>query len=186
VGLTGCNQSISPKPKAYHRIAFPQKSYTHLSKAYPFTCQIPSYAEVSAYAGDQERIQSGDNWLNVDFPEYNAHIHLTYKQVSNNLAKLIEDAHTFVYKHTVKAESIVQTRFENPKTQVYGVYYRIKGNTASGIQFFCTDSISNFLRGALYIDSEPNKDSLAPVIDFLAQDTKMIMETLVWQNPAQQ
>ena len=44
--------------------------------------------------------------------------------------------------------------------------YDLKGNTASSLQFFVTDSTRNFLRGSLYFNAEPNKDSLAPVMDF--------------------
>jgi len=95
---------------------------------------------------------------------------------------LIDDAHVFVDKHTIKADAILQTRYEHPDQRVYGVLFEIKGNAASSIQFFCTDSVNHFLRGALYFDAEPNKDSLAPVIKFLKKDVEHLLETLHWIN----
>jgi hypothetical protein len=44
-----------------------------------------------------------------------------------------------------------------------------------------TDSTRNFLRGALYFETEPNKDSLAPVIDFFKKDMDQIINTLKWK-----
>jgi len=137
---------------------------------------------VSAYEGKFSNDTDAANWLNVDFPDFSAHIHLTYKTVENNLRELIDDAYTFAYKHSAKAESINQVRFSNDNSDVYGIIYEIKGNTASSIQFFCTDSVSNFLRGALYFDSEPNKDSLAPVVSFLSDDINELMESLKWNK----
>ena len=36
------------------------------------------------------------------------------------------------------------------------------------------------LGGALYINVEPNKDSLAPIIDFIKADIKVLMESFEW------
>ena len=181
--MQSCQSGYTPKPRAYYRIDMPDKSYEELpNSGLAYSFQIPTYAKISLYNGRFSGTEETSSWLNVDFPDFNAHIHLTYKIVGGNLAQLIEDAHTFVYKHAVKADAITKERFENSTDKVYGIVYHIKGNTASSLQFFCTDSIRNFLRGALYIDSEPNKDSLAPVIDFLGRDIEVILKTLKWQN----
>ncbi|HEX2934063.1 MAG TPA: hypothetical protein VHO72_01805, partial [Bacteroidales bacterium] len=59
--------------------------------------------------------------------------------------------------------------------------YDIKGNTASSVQFYVTDSTRHFIRGALYFEAQPNKDSLAPVIDFFRKDIIHLIETLKWK-----
>ena len=98
------------------------------------------------------------------------------------MGHLINDAHTFVGKHVVKADAITQTRYEDSSSSVYGILFDIKGNTASSVQFFVTDSILHFLRGALYFNTEPNKDSLAPVIDFIREDIVHLIESMHWKT----
>ncbi len=182
MGLISCQNSATPKPRAYFRIDLPEKVYDTLPDTYPYRFLFPDYAELSPYAGQIVPASQSENWLNIDFPDFSAHIHLTYKKVEENLGKLIEDAHTFAYKHSVMAESIGQSRFIDSISKVYGIIYQIKGNTASSLQFFCTDSTTHFLRGALYFDTEPNKDSLAPVVEFLAKDIEILIESLEWEH----
>jgi gliding motility-associated lipoprotein GldD len=118
--------------------------------------------------------------MNIGFPQFRSRIHITYKQVLNNLPNLIDDAHTFAFKHSIKADAINQHEYSNPDNHVFGILFDIKGNTASSLQFYLTDSTRHFLRGALYFDNEPNKDSIAPVNDFLRQDIERLIETLTW------
>jgi len=177
-----CQRGATPKPRGYFRIDLPAKKYMPIQEGLPFTFNIPGYSSVSAYDGLFSDDTDAAYWLNVDFPDFSAHIHLTYKTVENNLRELIDDAYTFAYKHAARAEAINQLRFSNENSDVHGIIYHIKGNTASSIQFFCTDSVENFLRGALYFDSEPNKDSLAPVISFLGEDINELMESLKWNK----
>lgn len=177
-----CQRGSTPKPRGYFRIDFPDKNYHQTKPGLPFCFEVPDYSTITSYQGLFQSDADAVNWLNVDFPDFSAHIHLTYKSIENNLRELINDAHTFAYKHAVKAEAINQIRFENFESGVYGVKYEIKGNTASSLQFFCTDSVNHFLRGALYFDSEPNKDSLAPVIKFLGEDVNVLMESLEWNS----
>jgi gliding motility-associated lipoprotein GldD len=63
---------------------------------------------------------------------------------------------------------------------VYGILYDIKGDAASNTQFFLTDSTHNFIRGALYFEVHPNKDSLAPVLEFINKDLVHLIETFEW------
>ena len=63
---------------------------------------------------------------------------------------------------------------------MYGTVYTLKGNAASPMQFYLTDSVKNFIRGALYIKEIPNYDSLRPVIGFLSADVIKMIETTEW------
>lgn len=180
--IGSCGDSYTPKPRGYFRIDLPQKGYRSFSGDLPFSFMYPDYAQVRHYEGLFKGEQDAENWINIDFPDFSAHIHLTYKAIRNDLGNLVEDAHTFAYKHVVKADAINQLRFSNENNHVYGVLYQIKGNAASALQFFCTDSVAHFLRGALYFDCEPNKDSLAPVVEFLEEDVNQLMESLEWAH----
>jgi len=121
-------------------------------------------------------------WMNIEFPQFKAKIHLSYKKVSGNLNGYIEDSHTLAYKHAIKADGIEEILLEDSSRKMYGILYDIKGNAASSVQFYVTDSLHNFLRGSLYFEAQPNKDSLAPSIVFFRKDILHLIETLSWNN----
>jgi gliding motility-associated lipoprotein GldD len=97
------------------------------------------------------------------------------------LGSLIEDSRRLVFKHTVKAEGIQESKISNDQSKVYGLFYDIEGNAASSIQFFVTDSTNNFLRGALYFYAEPQADSIAPVLEFVKKDIMVMLESFNWK-----
>jgi gliding motility-associated lipoprotein GldD len=180
-GLSGgcqSNQKTTPKPRGYFRIDLPQKQYRQLDIDCPYTFEYPTYAEIKQDPG-----QTGNScWIDIRFPQLNGTIHISYKPVQGNFKTYAEDARNLAYKHTIKAEAIGEQFYKDPKRKVYGLFYELKGNVASPAQFFLTDSTRHFIRGSLYFMSEPNQDSLAPVIRFVKQDMKHLMETLKWKN----
>lgn len=178
----GCRQEYSPKPRAYYRIDLPNKQYQILTGEYPYRFEYPEYARINPYQGKWKNTDTADYWINVEFPQFKSRIHLTYKKIKNNLADLVEDAHTYAYKHSIKADAINQSEYIDSIARVYCVLFDIKGNTASSVQFYATDSLSHFLRGALYFDCEPNKDSIAPVREFLRVDILKMIESLQWKD----
>jgi gliding motility-associated lipoprotein GldD len=182
--MLGCGKDYSPRPRAYYRIELPKKEYQQLTGAYPYRFDYPVYARIDAYKGKWQNTDTSDFWVNVEFPQFKSRVYLTYKMVQGNLATLIEDSHTYAYKHSVKADAIIQSEYIDSLNQVYSVLFDIKGNTASSVQFYATDSVRHFLRGALYFDCEPNKDSLAPVREFLRADIIKMIESLSWREMA--
>jgi gliding motility-associated lipoprotein GldD len=169
-----CQKKYTPKPKAYFRIDFPKKEYTPLKENYPYRFE---YATNSLIENQKEE----PYWINIQYPKYKGTIHLSYKKVNNNVTDYLEDSRKMVYKHAIKADAINEKLFTNPEKNVYGLLYRIKGNTASSLQFVATDSSRHFLRGALYFMEHPNQDSLAPVIHYIEKDVVHLMNTLSWK-----
>lgn len=179
VVLGGCQENFQPKPRAYFRIALPEKAYVHTADTLPYSFDIPVYASLIK---DPEPGAEA-SWTNLNFNQFNAKLHLSYKNVNNNLPELLNDAYKLVNKHIPKANAINEKRFVNPEKHVYGVAYTIQGSdAASPFQFYVTDSTQHFLRGALYFNVRPNNDSLAPVIDFLSEDILHMIETLEWNK----
>jgi gliding motility-associated lipoprotein GldD len=181
--LNSCRDMPVPKPRGYFRIDLPSRDYILFNKeeaaiaSLPFTFEYPSYGKVSFKA--RELTQPG--WFDIDFPFYNARIYLTYKNVNNNLAGLMEESYRMdVKNHITKADAIDEQIIINPDHKVYGILYDLKGSTATAVQFFVTDSTKHFLRGSLYFSAEPNPDSLAPVINFFREDMIHLVETLNW------
>jgi gliding motility-associated lipoprotein GldD len=175
--ISGCRDHEVPKPKGYFRIDFPEKQYIIYDTTCPFTFEFPVYGSISYDVG---RI-SEPCWFNIEFPRYRAKIHISYKKLDGNLAEILRESHEFAYSHSVKADAITELPWLNPGKRVYGILYDIKGNTASSVQFYVTDSARNFLRGALYFSAQPNEDSLSPAISFFREDLIHLVETLKWK-----
>lgn len=178
--LSACHGEFSPKPKAFPRVIYPEKKYElYVSTECPFEFEKPVYAKV---VNDSSGNTPNPCWLNVEFPDFNGTINLTYKEISakNNLSKLVEDAHTLSFKHAKKANYIDEILIEN-KNGVGGILYNVGGDAASNIQFFLTDTTHHFIRGALYFNNEPNTDSMAPVIAFVRADLDRFLETFKWK-----
>ena len=178
-----CNSTYTPKPKGYFNIPFPQRAYkTFQQPGYPYTFEYPVYAKVvrdSTFFGEPTE---NPWWINVDFPGFNGKIYISYKPIGpNTLDTLIKDAYRLTGKHNTMAYSIEDTAFVTPQ-KVSGVYFTVGGNVATAHQFFVTDSVRHFLRGALYFDATPNADSLGIVNDFLLTDLKHMVNTLQWRN----
>ena len=87
-----------------------------------------------------------------------------------------------VKNHISKADAISEQVFSDPENKVYGILYDLKGNTATAVQFFVTDSTRHYFRGSLYFMSEPNPDSIAPVNEFFRKDIIHMIETLRWKE----
>lgn len=173
-----CREDHSPRPRGYYRIAFPSKSYRLLDKPLPYSFLIPEYSIVTP---DLLNLAEKE-WITLEIPANHAQIHISYKKIDHNLARLIEESRTLVYNHSGKASSIDEKLFLNPAAKTYGTMYTLKGNAASPMQFYLTDSVSHFLRGALYIKEIPNYDSLKPVIQFLSGDVIKLIESTKWES----
>ncbi len=83
--------------------------------------------------------------MDIHYLNMKATIHMTYKPIKNNIDTLLKEVYKLTYSHTIKADGIVEQSFENKKDKVYGVMYDLKGDVASGLQFFVTRD-SSFIR----------------------------------------
>jgi gliding motility-associated lipoprotein GldD len=177
-----CRDINVPKPRGYFRIDLPEKKYILFhdpSESLPLIFEYPSYGTIT----DDLETNSNPGWFNIDFKDFKARLHLTYLRVDNNLENLMEQTYTMnVKNHVTKADAINEQVFSNRQNKVHGIIYDLKGNTATAVQFFVTDSINHYLRGSLYFSAEPNADSLAPVIEFFREDVKHLIETLRWKE----
>jgi gliding motility-associated lipoprotein GldD len=176
--IYSCTDSYTPKPMGYFRIEFPDHEYIAFHDQSPFSFEIPKYS----YIARDSSSMSEPHWYNLVFPSMKGKIHISYKTLNNNLSKYVEDSRLLAYKHTIKADDIIDYPFIDPKNKVYGIMYEIKGNAASPFQFFATDSSKHFIRGSLYFNVYPNKDSLAPVFAFIKEDIVHLIETIRWKN----
>ncbi|HBH47047.1 MAG TPA: gliding motility lipoprotein GldD [Bacteroidales bacterium] len=175
--IFSCVQSPTPKPRGYFRISLPEKKYQVYDSSCPYTFEYPVYGEIKQVEG----VFAEPCWFNINFSDYHATLYLTYKELDGNLAIHMEDVRTLVYKHIIKADDIEENIVIGHKEKVYGIIYNLSGNTASTTTFFVTDSTRHFLTGSLYFSAIPNKDSLAPAIEFFQQDIVHLTKSLSWK-----
>ena len=173
--LTACKEHNIPRPRGYFRIDLPKKEYrtVHLSS---FSFQLSSLATIEKVKKDTL------HWINISYKKLNASIYLSFFDKIDSIQPLIEDARDMAYKHTIKADDIVTMPFAFPNKRVFGNVFNIEGDAASSVNFYLTDSTTNFLRGALYFNCEPNKDSLKPVNDYIKEDIQHLLETFNWEK----
>jgi gliding motility-associated lipoprotein GldD len=181
----GCNETSVPKPTGFFRIDLPKREYVIFDsgndklKELPFSFEYPAYGKLAF--NDENAKEPG--WLNIEFPFYKAKIYLTYKDIRNNFDGLMEQTYKMnVKNHISKADAIKEQVISNQEKRVFGILYDLKGNTASAVQFYVTDSVKHYLRGSLYFAAEPDADSLEPVIDFFRGDIVHLIETLKWKD----
>ncbi len=177
LAFSSCKENYTPKSKGYIRIDYPKKEYASFQSLQGFRFEYPKYALIKSDSG-----MSHPDWLNIEFPQFNGTIYLSYIKISGDPGKHADESRDLAYKHTIKAESIQESMINLPEKKVYGIFYDIKGNAASSIQFFVTDSMTNFLRGSLYFNAQPNQDSLGPVIQFIRQDIDHLIKSLEWNS----
>lgn len=184
VGILACNSDPAPRPKGYFRIEFPEKKYEQFNRPeYPYSFEYPAYAQVVKDSTFFDDVPENPYWINLSFPQFDAKIHISYKNVTDaaSLQKLVDDAFSLTGKHSIKANAIDELPIQGAEN-AKGFLFDVGGNAATGKQFYLTDSSKNFIRGALYFNATPNYDSIKPVEDFLYHDIEHFIKTFRWTN----
>ncbi len=173
-----CRKADIPRPYGYFRVNLPPHHYRTIDTlGLPYRFDLPQGVQLI------DRESRGEKyWIDLKYPALNASIYCSYKPVKGDLINLLEDTRRIVYKHSIRADGINEKVFENPSKKVYGILYDLKGNTASAVQFVLTDSTKNFFRAALYFNNVPNKDSIAPMSEYIREDIIRMMESFEWKN----
>lgn len=199
--LVSCNSTYTSKQKGYYKVDFPERKYIKFEKeGFPYSFEYPVYASVVQDSTYFDNSPDDPYWINIDFPMFQGKIFISYKTIGgtsvykrkngknyadsfaiNSFEKLVNDAYKLTYKNEVKAYSIEDSVMHTPKN-VTGVFFKVGGSVATSKQFFLSDTAKNFLRGALYFNTTPNEDSLAPVNAFLQQDLNHLINTLQWKK----
>ena len=184
VVLFACNSDYTiGKKRGYFRIDFPEKAYQAFDQPdYPYRFEYPVYASIMKDSTFFEARPENPWWINIDFPRFNARVHVSYKEIGkNNFDSLVNDAFQMSYKqHTYKASAIESQEIITPNN-IHGMYFTLSGNTATANQFFLTDSVKHFIRGALYFSAIPNEDSITVVNEFLKKDLWHMINTFQWK-----
>ncbi len=196
-----CNSTYTIKKRGYFRIDLPQRGYQKFEReGFPYGFEYPVYATIIQDSTYFDSTPENPWWINIDFPQFNARIFLSYKIIGgkatykvkqpdgsyrdstgiNVFDKMVNDAFNLTNKNNVISSSIKDSLIQT-SDGISGVFFKVGGNAATAKQFFLTDTTKNFIRGALYFDTTPNADSLKPVHDFLQADLEHMINTFHWK-----
>ena len=174
--------SIIPKPRAYPRIDFPEKTYEVFDKDYcEFTFDFPAYAKIIQDTTFFDELPVDPCWFDVYYPDFNGRIHCSYRPIDkeNSLEKLKQEAFKMANWHNKRANYIEEILIQKPN-KVSGFAFNMRGPSASPFQFYLTDSTNHFFRASLYFNTQVQPDSLAPVYEFVKGDILKMIETFEW------
>lgn len=171
--LSACSE-YTPKPRGYMRVEPVLPHYQHLSLSeLPYTFSVSDQTVV-------ELSEEQAGWINLDYSSLNAKIYCSYfSMVPSELSELVMDTERLVSRLT---DQVRASAYDHDSLRVHGVLYELGGDVASPVQFYLTDSLSHFFRGALYYHATPNADSLAPTTDYLRRDIVELIQTFNWRN----
>lgn len=200
--ILSCNSTYTSKKKGYYKIDFPERAYQLFNEpGVPYSFEYPVYATIVKDTTYFDSTPENPFWRNVDFPQFNARLFLSYKIIGgratykikqpdgsykdstgiNYFDRMVNDAFNLTNKNESVASSIRDSLFTT-KNNVSGIFFRVGGNAATARQFFMSDTTRHFLRGALYFDTTPNADSLKPVQDFLQVDIDHFINSFRWKD----
>ncbi|HRW98062.1 MAG TPA: gliding motility lipoprotein GldD [Cyclobacteriaceae bacterium] len=177
---SACQTDYQPKPKGYNRLVLPEPAYQSLPDSLPYAFEYSTHAILLK---DTSWVRER-HWVEISYPELKATIHITFKRLQHSeelLKEYLNDAYTLTAKHQIKAYAIDEsiTRTPSGKTAVIA---EIEGEVPSQFQFTMTDSVNNFLRGALYFNVKVQNDSLQPAIEYVKKDIMQLINTLEWKR----
>lgn len=178
--LSACTPDYYPKPKGYNRLELPVPSFVNLPDTFPYSFQYSAHAQLLR---DSSWI-SEKYWIDLFYPDLGANVQVTYKPIrglDQLLQEYQDDSYKLTSKHQVKAYSIEDTKVLLPNGDV-AMVTELEGEVPSQFQFYVTDSVQHFLRGALYFKTATRNDSLAPAIEYMKQDIMHMLNTLRWTN----
>jgi gliding motility-associated lipoprotein GldD len=179
VFVMACRRDYLPKPLGYNRLVLPTHEYIALPDSLPYSFEYSAHARLLA---DTSRIRESF-WVEIYYPDLKSNIHITYKTIPNQqlLKEYFDDAFTLTAKHQIKAYAINEVITTTPSGKT-AVIAELEGEVPSQFQFTVTDSVNNFMRGALYFETKVANDSLLPTIQYMKDDMMHLINTLRWRR----
>lgn len=181
--IYACNSEeksdYQPKPTGFNRLDLPPHDYQLLKEGHPYSFE---YSKAAIIQKDTFA-RAEPHWIIVYYPTLNTRIQFTYKPVNNDpkrLQNMMADAAKLAFHHDKKAYSI-SDKILTTKDGKKAIIFELEGEVPSHYQFFVTDTTKHYLRGAMYLMTATENDSLRPVIDYMKADCRHILETLKWK-----
>ena len=167
------NNSILPKQDAYLRIEFNEPNYliykSQNSKInFLYNSSSSSIESISART------------INLDYNKLGMSLDLSFDKLNDEteLTNYLRDFNLLLDAHTKRSNGFLIKEFENRNYSTYGKLYEFRGDVASPIQFFLTDSINNFIHGSLNMTVKSKYDSIYPSVQYIKNDILVFFESI--------
>jgi len=171
-----CVESDLPKQNGFLRIEFKEPSYlSYNQKNTPFKFYYNS--------GSVKLVQANEDQFILDYPDLNLSLNLSFYEINQNheLEDKFQDFSLILDTHTKKSNGIILREYDNINKKIFGKLYEIKGDVASPIQFYLTDSISSFITGSVNLKYKSKYDSIYPSIQYIKNDILVLFESINWK-----
>ena len=173
-----------PKPRMYPKIEYPTKNYIDFDKDYcKMTFQYPEYAHIEKDNYFFEGNPVDPCWFSIQYSVFNGTLFCSYIPIDDraHYDKLINESFRLVEEHNSKANSRKEEYIQN-KNGVGGLYFSLKGEVATNMQFILTDTTEHFFRASLYFNTKVAPDSIRPIYNFVREDVDKMIETFDWKD----
>ena len=172
-----CVESNLPKQSAFLRIEFPEPNYIATKE---IKLPIDFYYNLSAV----DVSVTNSKQLSFNYANMKMSIDLFLKKMieTNDLENNFRDFSLILETHSKKSNGIFVREYEDVNNSVYAKIFELRGDVASPIQFYLTDSISNFISGSLNLKFKSKYDSIFPTIQYVKNDILFFVESLNWRS----
>lgn len=174
--ILSCNDSaILPKQNAFLRIEFEEPNY----KIYNQSDAFPDFY----YNSNSVTLNSTNkNSLLLNYNKLGINLDLKFNKLNDglDLINIENDFKMLLETHSKRSNGVLMREYENIDKLVFGKLYELQGDVASPVQFFLTDSLSNFVQGSVNINSKSKYDSIYPAIQYVKKDISVIFESIYW------
>ena len=175
--ITACDAPM-PKPRGMLRIDLPAARYADFSaEDRPYTFHVSRLATVQL-----PPLGSADERLRITYPAWGVIIYCNSTSVTPaTLPAASDECRELVRRSVREARAITEQAYDDPAARVYGVLFRIVGDSPAPIRFILTDSATRFFEGALYYPGRVDPDSVAPLTDYLLRDVTELIQSFRWK-----
>ena len=172
-----CVDSNLPKQSAFLRIEFPEPNYIA-----PNEIKLPIHFYYNLSAADVNVTNSKQFYLN--YPKMNLIVDMSLNKITKreDLENNFRDFSLTLETHSKKSNGVFIREYENLNNRVYAKIFELRGDVASPIQFYLTDSTSNFINGSLNLKFKSKYDSIFPTIQYVKNDILVLVESLNWNT----
>ena len=173
--IFSCKENNLPKQNGFLRIEFKEPYYSIYEET---DTSFNFYYNSNSTDLDQ----IGNNQFLFDYSDINLYLNLSFYNIKNNhdLEKKVGDFSLILDTHTKKSNGVILREYDNDNRRIFGKLYEIKGDVASPVQFYLTDSISNFISGSVNLKFKSNYDSIFPSIQYVKNDILVLFESINW------
>ena len=133
------------------------------------------------YNSSSSSIESiSERTINLDYKKLGMNLDLSFDELNDEteLTNYLRDFNLLLDAHTKRSNGFLIKEFENRNYSTYGKLYEFRGDVASPIQFFLTDSINNFIHGSLNMTVKSKYDSIYPSVQYIKNDILVFFESI--------